>query len=272
MVYMNQEKIGKFIMFLRREKKLTQAQLAEILNVSDKTVSKWERGICLPEMNAIDSMIKFFDISLMEFYAGEKNKVLSNQLVNETTKNVVELSNKTQRKKYKKVLLFIMISFLIIVLIITSIFMINTYGKYSEYRIISSSDKYSADGSIMVAKEKSYITLLNINIIDDELSNIRAHSFEYELSLDDILIEKNGDIYSNIQSDYMSLSYYLKTISIYINHDLSNMIYRKKINEQILLLKIKYLDNDGNEEMLDLKFNFEKNFSNDNLIIKDSEF
>ena len=129
---MDQEKIGKFLLLLRREKKMTQAQLAEILNVSDKTISKWERGICLPEMNTIDMVTKFFDISLMEFYAGERNVVLSNKIVNETAKNAVRLSSKKQYQKYKKIIVMILIISLITILIITSLFMINTYGKYSE--------------------------------------------------------------------------------------------------------------------------------------------
>ena len=269
---MDQVKIGKFLMYLRREKKLTQAQLAEELNVSDKTISKWERGICLPEMNKIDNIIKFFDISLMEFYAGEKNKILNNELVNETTKNVVELSNKSQKRKFRKILLTIFTLFLIIILITSTIFMINTYGKYSEYRIISNSKDYSAEGSIMIAKEKSYITLLNININDEELQNIKAHSYEYELSLDNVLIERNGDIYSDTTNDVISLSDYLRSVSIYVNYDLSNIIYIKEIENQILLLRIKYLDENNVDKTLDLKFVFKKDFSNDNLIINKNNY
>ena len=70
---MNLDKIGKFIVYLRKEKKLTQSQLAEQLNVSDKSVSKWERGICLPESGTVEKLVSFFNISLMEFYAGERN-------------------------------------------------------------------------------------------------------------------------------------------------------------------------------------------------------
>ena len=269
---MNQEKIGKFLVYLRREKKLTQAQLAEKLNVSDKTISKWERGICLPEMNTIELIINFFDITLMEFYIGERNELLSNKLINDTTKSLVENVNKNQHKKFKRVIFIILLVSFLILFGITSLFMINTYGKYSEYRIISSSDKYNAEGCIMVAKEKSYITLLNINITDSDLLNIRAHNYEYELTLDKVLILKNGDIYSDTYNYYILLSDYLKTISIYIDHDLSEMIYRKKINKQILSLKIKYLDNQNNEQILEMIFNLEKSFSNNTLFQKKSNF
>ena len=46
---MNQEKIGKFISSLRKENGMTQLQLAEKLNISDRAISKWERGINLPD-------------------------------------------------------------------------------------------------------------------------------------------------------------------------------------------------------------------------------
>ena len=87
---MDVNKIGKFILYLRKEKKLTQFQLGEKLGVSDKTVSKWERGVCLPTPVLVDKLIQFFDISIMEFYAGEKNKKLKDDIVNATIKTAVE--------------------------------------------------------------------------------------------------------------------------------------------------------------------------------------
>ena len=88
-ITMDLNKIGNFIVYLRKEKKLTQFQLAEDLGVSDKTVSKWERGICLPESATVEKLITYFDISLMEFYAGEHNERLTDKIANETTKNAV---------------------------------------------------------------------------------------------------------------------------------------------------------------------------------------
>ena len=50
---MDQIKIGKFIASLRKKKNLTQAQLAEILNVTDRAISKWETGKAMPDSNII---------------------------------------------------------------------------------------------------------------------------------------------------------------------------------------------------------------------------
>ena len=65
-------KIGKYIAFKRKEQDLTQKQLAEKLNMSDKSVSKWERGICLPDVSVYLELCKILDISINEFLAGAK--------------------------------------------------------------------------------------------------------------------------------------------------------------------------------------------------------
>lgn len=72
-----------FIVFEKR-KKLTQFQLAEKLGVSDKTISKWERGACLPKMDMIEIITKFFDISIAEFYSGERDLSIHEKDKNKT--------------------------------------------------------------------------------------------------------------------------------------------------------------------------------------------
>ena len=69
---MDQIKTGKFISALRKEKGLTQLQLADILSISDKTVSKWERGAGLPEVSLILPLCEALGISVNELLNGEK--------------------------------------------------------------------------------------------------------------------------------------------------------------------------------------------------------
>ena len=69
---MNQEKTGKFIAECRKQKNLTQEQLSEILGVSSKSVSRWENGKTLPDYTIWDSLCNALDISISEFYYGEK--------------------------------------------------------------------------------------------------------------------------------------------------------------------------------------------------------
>lgn len=71
---MNQIKIGKFIAQCRKEKKLTQEQLAEMLNTTNKSVSKWENGICLPDSSLYEPLCNVLEISINELFAGQKIK------------------------------------------------------------------------------------------------------------------------------------------------------------------------------------------------------
>ena len=69
---MNQKQIGRFIAQKRKEKNLTQTQLAEILGVSNKTVSKWENGNCMPDYSIIKPLCKELEITVSELMDGEE--------------------------------------------------------------------------------------------------------------------------------------------------------------------------------------------------------
>ncbi len=69
---MDLRKIGKFIASKRQEKNFTQESLAEELDVSNRAVSKWERGICLPDAGNMAKLCKLFNVSYNELLSGEK--------------------------------------------------------------------------------------------------------------------------------------------------------------------------------------------------------
>ena len=69
---MNQEKIGKFIAKCRRKKDMTQRELAEKLNVSDRTVGNWENGRNMPDLSLFKPLCDELDISVNDLLSGEK--------------------------------------------------------------------------------------------------------------------------------------------------------------------------------------------------------
>ena len=71
---MDNEKVGQLIRELRKERYMTQAQLAEQLHVSDKTVSKWETGKGGPELSLLTEISKIFEIDLQNLLSGELNQ------------------------------------------------------------------------------------------------------------------------------------------------------------------------------------------------------
>ena len=69
---MNQTEIGKFIAKRRKEKQLTQAQLAEKLNITDRAVSKWETGKCMPDSSVMLELCGILGITVNELLSWEE--------------------------------------------------------------------------------------------------------------------------------------------------------------------------------------------------------
>ena len=69
---MNPKKIGEFLKGLRKEKGLTQEQLAEILHVSGRTISRWETGINMPDLSILIQIAEFYDVEIKEILDGKR--------------------------------------------------------------------------------------------------------------------------------------------------------------------------------------------------------
>jgi transcriptional regulator with XRE-family HTH domain len=75
---MDQIKIGKFIAERRKQEKLTQAQLAEKLNITDRAISKWENGRAMPDTSIMLELCGILKISVNELLCGEKISMENN--------------------------------------------------------------------------------------------------------------------------------------------------------------------------------------------------
>lgn len=69
---MDKEKIGIFVHELRKEKQMTQKEMADKLGITDKAVSKWERGLSYPDISMLEPIAKLFDVSVMELLQGQR--------------------------------------------------------------------------------------------------------------------------------------------------------------------------------------------------------
>ena len=92
---MDQIKIGRFIKALRKEKSLTQRELSELLDISEKTVSKWETGNGLPEVSLMLPLCKMLNITVNELLSGERLDEKS--YIQKAEENIVSLA--TDRTK-----------------------------------------------------------------------------------------------------------------------------------------------------------------------------
>jgi len=119
---MDKEKTGQLITELRKEKGLTQKQLAEILNVTDKAVSKWERGLSFPDISMLEPLSSVLDVSIMEILAGrkqEEDEVLTREEAQKIVNDSVELSDEEIRHKKEKSRLLITILIVLFLLLIS---------------------------------------------------------------------------------------------------------------------------------------------------------
>ena len=69
---MDSQKFGTFIAQCRKDKKMTQADLAAKLNVTDKAISRWERGVGFPDINTIEPLAAALDVSVAELMKSER--------------------------------------------------------------------------------------------------------------------------------------------------------------------------------------------------------
>ena len=106
---MDQNKIGKFIANARKEKNLTQSQLAEKLNVTDRSISNWENGKNMPDLSLFKPLCEILDVTINELLSGEKlNK---EEYQNKFEENIVNTINYSTKKinKYSETISLIII-------------------------------------------------------------------------------------------------------------------------------------------------------------------
>lgn len=106
---MNPKKIGALLKKLRNEKGLTQEQFAEVVNVSNRTVSRWENGNNMPDLDILIQISDYYEIDLRELLDGERKSEKMNKELEETVLKAVDYTNSETELYIKRVhgLLFI---------------------------------------------------------------------------------------------------------------------------------------------------------------------
>lgn len=101
---MEQQKIGRFLKELRKEKNLTQEQLATKLNVSGRTVSRWETGTTMPDISLLCELAEFYQISISEIIDGQRRNEQMNEEVKETALKLSDYTNVINQQLKKRLL------------------------------------------------------------------------------------------------------------------------------------------------------------------------
>lgn len=110
---MNQIEIGKFIAKCRKEKKITQAQLAEKLNITDRAVSKWETGKSVPDSSIMLELCQLLGITVNELLSGEK--VNMDNLKRKADENLIVLKKKVDNNIAKNIIIAVLFSVILFI-------------------------------------------------------------------------------------------------------------------------------------------------------------
>ena len=120
---MDQEKIGKFISIKRKEKGITQSELAELLGISDRAISKWENGNCLPDASNMQELCKILNITINDLFSGEVVDMEDN--VKRLEENLLEMTKLKEQRDKELLLSEIFICVSVTIMLCASILIVN---------------------------------------------------------------------------------------------------------------------------------------------------
>ena len=226
---MTEYSFGKTLAKLRKERKLTQQELADLLNVTNKTISKWETNTTAPDIDTLKRISQVL-------------KVPVDVLLGNSKLTVTDSHNKHKLTKKKLILLLslLLVSLFFIYYLIAN-FILNT----KSYSLISGDDRFTIEGNITVDNKQYYLSLVIRGINDREYDKIVINNAEYSIIIDNKIVYNNGDI-STIATlmENIYLSEFISKISV--NHNDKRAEILKSVLENGLILQIKY--NDKNNE------------------------
>ena len=116
---MDQIKIGKFIQEKRKEKNITQSELAEKLNISDRAISKWENGNCIPDAANMPMLCDILDITINDLFSGEKVDMKNNE--KKLEENLLEMTALKEQSDKRLLKLELLIGALAIIILFSVI-------------------------------------------------------------------------------------------------------------------------------------------------------
>jgi len=230
---MNQDKSGELIAKLRKEKSMTQEQLAEKMGVSINAVSKWERGLSFPDVSLYKKLCKELDITIEELINGEKDN--SEEAKEKAIISTIK-ENEIIKKNFKKMLIL----FFAIFVITFSIFIY--YNKNLKVNLVSDSD-FLYDEVISFIKRKEF----------DENPDSNYNDFNVFYSYHGFGIEKKHS-YKYVYMWVYQQSYYIESEeygaglaisssnsmpvkAIFKDNKLQDIIYPKEGNEYLSSIK-----------------------------------
>lgn len=149
---MDLQKTGELIAAKRKEKSMTQKQLGEVLNISDRTVSKWERGVGFPDVSLVEPLAEALGLSILDIFRGEiQDSNPQEESAAREILNVCSPQMQAQERRNKKVL--IICTGMILLLAAIPLLLTAFQGRWIDYKPISAAKAAKISPDILVTTE-----------------------------------------------------------------------------------------------------------------------
>lgn len=259
---MDNEKIGKFIRELRKEAGLTQKELADKLGVTDRAISKWERGLGCPDVSLLEDVAKALGVSILELLKGEHlevEKFKDNDLV-----ELVVLSKKMTINKFKNY--FNLFTIIVVIILGTLIVLQNFKNMYFVLKKYDMEIYYVDNTSAMEELDDKYELILSTQgkYSDEDYKTISS----YIKIMRKRLAEQNNKNYLEKENyNYFKvLSFYLEHQNFYTleidNMDLYEIILEYDTNVSENMISYKQRHDNLNRELSNILFFLEQPYFN----------
>lgn len=225
---MDNKKIGKLIADLRKKQGLTQQELGDKVGVGFRAVSKWERGLTLPDISIINELSKILGISSDELLTGKVN------------------NSKSKKKLSPKVKVTITIA--MIVIIVLSLTFAHYSNKTYEYDIRSLKiEECYVEGKMLFNKDKITLIINKIDFKDTMFKSMKIKNYEYDIRCDDEFLFRYGYMHDiNGLDTIMSIKEFENKFNT--NNIIQTKIKRRKILNNNIILTLRFVT-ENNEEI-----------------------
>lgn len=246
--------LGKVICNLRKKKNITQKDLADELNVSDKAVSRWECGMSRPDLEMMYQISKYFGISYQDLLAA---RLADKHEDDKIVENIIKEFSNINKKRSKIIKISLLVSVFIILSLIVVFLFSKSYNKFKVYKVYGESediDKFYGTYIETKIRDVLYFGDIKIKNIEVKESDI--------ISVDLIIIENNEEVviqnYSDLNEIYLILSEGFVEID-----NLSDFFDN-------VFLRISITDELGNTQKFESKLEFVLDFSNNKVYYDDN--
>lgn len=267
---MNYEKVGTLIAELRKEKGLTQQELADKLNITDRAVSKWERGLGCPDISLLEKLSNILEISILELLKGrrlDKDEIIGNKEVLETMK----FSKETYKNKLVKYINKIVIVLIFIITGLLIFYNVSSIYYFNKTYINQSFDDYDVSNFNLYQKEVNIIRNNQGNYSDEDYKKIIEYldysEKHFNIEKAKKFLQEKSYSYNDLKDFYMLLN---NNIDLKNYHYSDTAIYRivYKYNSNIVDNIIKYYNYDVSiiNTLSDFSLELEKPYLNGEII------